>query len=104
MLFSDEAVYAHLTAHLDTAQGSLPTGYWVSLVLFYFSSTIKSVAKEIMFNLCPRCACFHAQTFLPQLLKDSFNCVSFQIAGTASYRTCPFPPLSLISYSFPEHE
>lgn len=41
MLLSDEVVYTHLTAQLDATRGSLPTGYWVCLGFFNFSSTTK---------------------------------------------------------------
>lgn len=100
MLFSDEAVYTHLTAQLDAARGSLPGLFGFVSIFFNY----KNVAKDMVFSPCPRYACFHAETFLLQLCKDPFNCVSFKTAGKEGYGTCPSSPLSLISGPFPEHE
>lgn len=53
-----------------------------------------------MFSSCPRYGRFHVETFLIQLCKDPFNCVSFKTSGKEGYGTCPSSPLSLISGSF----
>lgn len=100
MLFPDEAVYTHLTAQIDSARGSLPGLFGFVLIFFNY----KNVAEDMMFSPCPRYACFHAETFLLQLCKDPFNCVSFKTAGKEGYGTCPSSPLSLVSGPFPEHE
>lgn len=71
-MFSDKAMYSHLIAQQDAAQGYLPTGHGVYLILFYFSSTAKMKLRKWCSVSALGMHIFRQ--------KEPFNCVSFKTA------------------------